>query len=216
MKTLLLTVAAVLALGVIQGRAGDGKKANASVAAAVEASKDTKKSVNTNEVAIIKTSKGEMVVEFFSDVAPKTVENFKGLSAKGFYDGTAFHRIIAGFMIQGGDPLTKDPANEARFGTGGPGYMIKAEFNSRPHVKGILSMARSADPDSAGSQFFICHGDASFLNNKYTVFGKLIKGEDVLDKIAGTPVGSNRGEMSKPKERITIDSIKLVPADSVK
>ena len=110
---------------------------------------------NSNEVAVIKTTQGEMVLEFWSDVAPNTVENFKKLAKKGFYDGTAFHRVIPGFMIQGGDPLTKDASMQARWGTGDPGYKITAEFNARRHVKGVLSMARSQDPDSAGSQFFI-------------------------------------------------------------
>ncbi|HWY77302.1 MAG TPA: peptidylprolyl isomerase [Verrucomicrobiae bacterium] len=164
------------------------------------------------EVAVIKTTAGEMVAEFWPDVAPKTVENFKTLAKKGFYDGTCFHRVIKGFMIQGGDPLTKDASAEARWGTGGPGYSIKAEFNDRPHVRGVLSMARSADPDSAGSQFFICHGDPSFLDHKYTAFGKLIKGDDVLEKIATTPTHPQ----DRPNERQGIISIKIVPADSVK
>ena len=183
----------------------------------VETSKEEKKSVSANEVAVIKTSEGEMVVEFWSDVAPKTVENFKTLAKKGFYDGTAFHRIIKDFMIQGGDPLTKDPAAEARWGTGDPGYKIKAEFNDRPHVKGVLSMARSADPDSAGSQFFVCLTKVPHLDRKYTGFGKLIKGEDVLDKIGNTPVGpSAMGENSRPKKRVEVQSVKIVPADSIK
>src|SRR5438477_11900322 len=108
----------------------------------------------TDEVAVIKTTEGEMVVKFWPDVAPKTVENFKKLAKDGFYDGTAFHRIVKGFMIQGGDPLSKK--DDARVGTGGPGYTIKAEFNDKSHQRGVLSMARSSDPDSAGSQFFIC------------------------------------------------------------
>lgn len=166
------------------------------------------------EVAVIKTTEGEMVAEFWPDVAPKTVENFKKLAREGFYDGTAFHRIIKGFMIQGGDPLTKDQKNEARFGTGDPGYKIKAEFNDRSHQRGVLSMARSNDPDSAGSQFFICLGDASFLNRKYTAFGKVIKGDDVLGKIGDTPVTASRGESSKPTKRIEVQSVKIVPADS--
>ena len=140
------------------------------------------------EVAVLKTSAGEMVVEFWPEVAPKTVENFKKLAREGFYDGTAFHRIIKGFMIQGGDPNTKDPAKESSYGTGGPGYSVPAEFNDRPHVRGVLSMARSADPNSAGSQFFICLGTASSLDHQYTAFGKVIKGLDVLDKIGDTPV----------------------------
>ena len=170
-----------------------------------------------NEVAVMKTTEGDMVIEFWPDVAPKTVENFKKLAREKFYDGTAFHRIIKGFMIQGGDPLTKDPANEARFGTGDPGYKIKAEFNDRSHQRGVLSMARSQDPDSAGSQFFICHGDASQLDHQYTAFGKVIKGDDVLEKIANTPVTGNAfGEPSKPTKRVEIKSVEIVAADSVK
>ncbi len=164
------------------------------------------------EVAVVKTSVGTMVVEFWPEVAPKTVENFKTLSKKGFYDGTAFHRIIKGFMIQGGDPLSKDE-NNSRVGTGGPGHMIKAEFNDRHHERGVLSMARSSNPDSAGSQFFICHGDAGFLDRQYTGFGKVIKGDDVLEKIATTPTVSANGENSKPKIRIVVESITIVPAD---
>lgn len=168
----------------------------------------------SNEAAIISTDHGDMVVEFWSDVAPQTVENFKKLAREGFYDGTAFHRIIKGFMVQGGDPLTKDPAAESRWGTGDPGYKIKAEFNDRSHQKGVLSMARSQHPDSAGCQFFIVHGDASFLDRQYTGFGKVVKGEDVLDKLANLPVGrSNSGENSKPVERAGVTSIKIVPAD---
>ncbi|MFO1501116.1 MAG: peptidylprolyl isomerase [Verrucomicrobiota bacterium] len=168
-------------------------------------------------MAVIKTTAGDMVAEFWTDVAPKTVENFKKLAREGFYDGTAFHRIIKGFMIQGGDPLTKDRSREADYGTGDPGYKIKAEFNKKPHVRGVLSMARSRDPDSAGSQFFICLDRAANLDNQYTGFGKLIKGEDVLVKLGDTPVGPNKfGEPSKPKTRVEVISIKIVPASSVK
>jgi peptidyl-prolyl cis-trans isomerase B (cyclophilin B) len=166
-----------------------------------------------SELAQITTTEGEMVIEFWPDVAPKTVENFKTLAQKGFYDGTCFHRIIKGFMIQGGDPLTRDPSRESHWGTGGPGYQIKAEFNDRSHQRGVISMARSANPDSAGSQFFICDGDASFLDRQYTAFGKLVKGDEVLAKIAGTPVGSGgSGEQSKPQKRIGVISVKIVPA----
>ena len=172
---------------------------------------------STNEVAVITTTAGEMVVEFWPEVAPKTVENFKKLAKQGFYDGTAFHRIIKGFMIQGGDPNTKDPAKEDQYGTGGPGYQINAEFNDRKHVRGVLSMARSQNPNSAGSQFFIMLGPAPFLDKQYTGFGKLIKGDDVLAKIGDTPVTASRGgEQSKPTRRIEVQSIKIVPADSVK
>jgi peptidyl-prolyl cis-trans isomerase B (cyclophilin B) len=168
------------------------------------------KPVNANEVAVIKTSEGEMVLEFWPDVAPGHVENFKKLAKQGFYDGTCFHRVIKGFMIQGGDPLTKDEANQSRWGTGDPGYKIKAEFSDKPHVRGVLSMARSQDPNSAGSQFFICHGDPRFLDKQYTAFGKLIKGDDVLEKIATTPTQPG----DRPLKRMNVESIKIVPADS--
>lgn len=169
------------------------------------------------EVAVIKTSLGEMVVEFWPDVAPKTVENFKSLAKKGFYDGTAFHRIINGFMIQGGDPLTKDESKASMWGTGDPGYKIKAEFNDHKHVRGVLSMARSRDPDSAGSQFFICLGPAPSLDNQYTAFGKVIKGDDVLGKLGDVPVGpGNRGENSRPVTRAAIESVKIVGIDRIK
>jgi peptidyl-prolyl cis-trans isomerase B (cyclophilin B) len=172
---------------------------------------------NANEVAVIKTSEGEMVVQFWTNAAPKTIENFKKLAREGFYDGTIFHRIIKGFMIQGGDPSSKDPAKESSYGEGGPGYKIKAEFNDFPHVRGVLSMARESDPDSAGSQFFICLGSIPHLDRKYTTFGKLIKGDDVLAKIGDTPVTKNSmGEQSKPTKRVVIENIKIVPADSVK
>jgi peptidyl-prolyl cis-trans isomerase B (cyclophilin B) len=174
-------------------------------------------SKNTNEVAIIKTSAGEMVVEFWPDVAPNTVENFKKLARQGFYDGTASHRLIRGFMIQLGDPYTKDPSKEAMWGQGDPGYKIKAEFNERKHERGVLSMARSADPDSAGSQFFICFNAQPGLDGQYTTFGKLIKGEEVLAKLETTPCGPGRdGAPSKPLQRVGVESIKIVPADSIK
>lgn len=191
------------------------KKAGATDTKAPEAKKAERAS--TNEVAVIKTSAGEMVVEFWPEVAPKHVENFKKLARQGFYDSTAFHRIMKGFMIQGGDPKTKDLTKEDEYGTGDPGYKINAEFNSRKHVRGVLSMARSRDPNSAGSQFFIMLGDAPSLDNQYTGFGKLIKGEEVLMKIGDTQVERSRsGEPSKPKERVEVQSIKIVPADSVK
>jgi peptidyl-prolyl cis-trans isomerase B (cyclophilin B) len=167
-----------------------------------------------NEIAIIQTTAGEMTVEFWPDVAPKTVENFKALAREGFYDGTAFHRIVKGFMIQGGDPLTKDPQMESRWGTGGPGHRVKAEFNDRSHTRGVLSMARSQDPDSAGSQFFICLADASFLNGQYTAFGRLTHGDDVLGAIGDTPTtAGSGGERSKPTVRIGVERIQIVPAD---
>jgi peptidyl-prolyl cis-trans isomerase B (cyclophilin B) len=171
----------------------------------------------SNEVAVIKTSEGDMVVQFWTDAAPNTVENFKKLARQGFYDGTIFHRIVKQFMIQGGDPNSKDPAKENSYGQGGPGYNIKAEFNDHSHDRGVISMARSQDPDSAGSQFFICLAPVRRLDHQYTTFGKLIKGQDVLEKIGDTPVTKNSmGEPSKPTKRVVIESIKIVPADSVK
>jgi peptidyl-prolyl cis-trans isomerase B (cyclophilin B) len=190
----------------------------AAILAVASVNAEEQKPMNSaNEVAVIKTSEGEMVAEFWPEVAPNTVENFKKLARAGFYDGTAFHRIVKGFMIQGGDPLTKDPAKESRYGTGDPGYKIKAEFNDRSHERGVLSMARSSNPDSAGSQFFICLANVSRLDHQYTTFGKLIKGDDVLGKIGDTEVTtSDSGERSKPTKRVTVESIKIVPADSVK
>ena len=185
---------------------------------AAEEKKEEKTSVKTsNEVAVIKTSEGEMVLQFWTDAAPNTIENFKKLAREGFYDGTIFHRIVKGFMIQGGDPNSKDPAKENSYGEGGPSYKIKAEFNDHSHQRGVISMARSSDPDSAGSQFFICLAPVPRLDHQYTTFGKLIKGDDVLGKIGDTPVARNSaGEMSKPSKRVVIESIKIVPADSAK
>ena len=167
-----------------------------------------------NEVAVFETTSGRMVLEFWPDVAPKTVENFKKLAREGFYDGTCFHRIIKGFMIQGGDPLTKDPTRQSHWGTGGPGYKIKAEFNDRKHVRGVISMARSSHPDSAGSQFFICHGDAAFLNGQYTAFGQLTQGDDVLEKLANSPVAAgDGGERSRPTGRVGLTRVQILAAD---
>ena len=209
MRCFLITGLLSLGLGLTAGYCQDEKKETKT-----EPPKEEQKAVsNNNEVAIIKTSAGEMTVEFWPDVAPKTVENFKTLAKKGFYDGTAFHRIIKGFMIQGGDPLTKDPTAEARWGTGDPGYKIKAEFNDKQHVKGVLSMARSANPDSAGCQFFIVLDAAPHLDRKYTAFGKVSKGLDVLEAIGNTPVSASAsGEPSKPQKRVEVQSVKIVPA----
>ncbi|MGA4644159.1 peptidylprolyl isomerase [Limisphaera sp. 4302-co] len=162
----------------------------------------------SGERAVIQTSEGTMVLELWPEVAPRHVENFKKLACEGFYDGTCFHRVIAGFVIQGGDPLTKDESQKARWGTGGPPHCVPAEFNDRPHVRGVLSMARAQDPDSAGSQFFICHGDARFLDGQYTAFGRLVEGEDVLDRIAQTPTD----DRDCPIRRIHVESIRIVPA----
>lgn len=155
----------------------------------------------TTQAKIVLTSKGvlmgEIVIRFFSDVAPGHVKNFVKLSQEGFYNGTTFHRIIPGFMIQGGDPNSKNP-DRSMHGMGGPGYKIKAEFNSKPHKRGIVSMARANDPDSAGSQFFICVADANFLDWQYTVFGEVVSGMDVADKV----VGMKRDGRDNPLERV--------------
>ena len=148
--------------------------------------------------AIIETKFGSMEIRFFPDKAPKHVENFIKLAKAGFYDKTIFHRVIPGFMIQGGDPNTKDEKNKAQYGTGGPGHTVKAEFNDRPHVRGTVSMARSPDPDSAGSQFFIVVKDSPSLDGKYTVFGEVVKGMEVADKIVSQP----RDARDNPLERI--------------
>lgn len=166
--------------------------------------------MSENTKAIIKTSKGDMTVELWSDIAPNTVANFLKLAGEKFYEGTRFHRIIKGFMIQGGCPNTKDLDAEAKWGTGGPGYTVKAEFNDRRHQKGVLSMARAQHPDSAGCQFFVCNGDASFLDNQYTAFGMVVEGLNTLDAISDIPVTNKRGENSFPTELVTIDSITAV------
>ncbi len=162
--------------------------------------------------AIIKTKLGEMEIKFFSQLAPQHVENFIKLAKGGVYNGTIFHRVIPGFMIQGGDPNTKDPAKKETYGQGGPGYTVKAEFNDTPHKRGIVSMARAADPDSAGSQFFVVVEDSRFLDGKYTVFGEVVKGIGVADKIVseprvicdpqGRPTPPGQGSCDNPLERI--------------
>jgi peptidyl-prolyl cis-trans isomerase B (cyclophilin B) len=165
---------------------------------------ETKKNFTKEEMkkmpetkAVIETKFGNMEIRFFPDVAPKHVNNFIELAKKGFYDGTIFHRVIPGFMIQGGDPNSKSP-DKSQHGMGGPGYMVKAEFNEKPHKRGTLSMARSGQPDSAGSQFFICVADAPFLDRQYTVFGEVVSGMEVVDKIVSQP----RDPKDNPNERI--------------
>lgn len=210
MKKLSLNAILILLFGVALATAAETN--NAATPKAEAKKEEVKPATAVKEVAVVKTSEGEMVLEFWPDVAPGHVENFIKLAKQGFYDGTCFHRVIKGFMIQGGDPNTKDESKKNSWGMGGPGYQIKAEFNSKPHVRGVLSMARSSDPNSAGSQFFICHGDPRFLDGQYTAFGKLIKGDDVLEKIATTPTE----RPDRPIKRVNIDSIKIVAADSIK
>ena len=150
------------------------------------------------KVAVLNTNMGRIVLKFFPDVAPGHVKNFISLANKKFYDGTKFHRVIPGFMIQGGDPYSAN--GKGPVGTGDPGYKIKAEFNKTPHTRGILSMARSSDPDSAGSQFFIVVKDSHFLDGQYTVFGQVVEGMDVVDKIVNLP--RDGSDMPTPKEAV--------------
>jgi|TARA_B110000438_G_scaffold128902_1_gene125198 cyclophilin family peptidyl-prolyl cis-trans isomerase len=152
---------------------------------------------SAKEIAVIETNLGKIEVEFFEDKAPGHVKNFKDLAKKGFYDGVTFHRVIPGFMIQGGDPNTKNN-DRSNHGMGGPGYSIKAEFNDTLHKRGVLSMARSQDPNSGGSQFFIVVEDSNFLDGKYTAFGKVLSGMSVADTIVNVP----RDPKDNPNKRV--------------
>ncbi len=203
-----MMIAAAVATGILLARGA------CTMAAETNKVAEEKKVATTEKVAVIETKFGKMVVSFYDKDAPNTVANFQKLASQGFYDGTAFHRIVKGFMIQGGDPNSKDPENP-NAGMGGPGYNIKAEFNTNQHVLGVISMARSSDPDSAGSQFFICLGNASFLNGQYTAFGKLIAGEDVLKKIGDMPTKMDRfgREQSVPEERVVVEKISITTRD---
>ena len=155
--------------------------------------------MSAGQIAVIETNFGNIVIQLFPDVAPGHVENFVKLARDGFYDGSTFHRVIPGFMIQGGDPNSKDE-DRSNDGQGGPGYTINAEFSDVPHKRGILSMARAQDPNSAGSQFFIVVADSNFLDGQYTVFGEVIEGMDVADKI----VNVERDSMDNPLEKVTM------------
>jgi len=197
MKKLLLSLVTVAALCGLVAQAEDKPKTE----------EKTVSTPSADEVAVLTTNEGTMVLEFWPDVAPKHVANFKKLATSGFYDGTAFHRVIKGFMIQGGDPLTKDDSKQGMWGTGGPGWKVDAEFNKKSHVRGVLSAARSNDPNSAGSQFFICHDKATFLDGQYTAFGKLIKGDEVLEKINSTKTDPQ----DRPEKKIVMTSVKIVP-----
>ena len=151
----------------------------------------------SNEIAVIETSLGNIEFEFLEDLAPGHIKNFKDLANSDFYNGTTFHRIIPGFMAQGGDPNTKSD-DRSSHGTGGPGHTIKAEFSDEPHARGIVSMARSQDPDSAGSQFFVVVKDSGFLDGQYTAFGKVLSGMTVADQIVNVP----RDRKDNPNETI--------------
>ena len=155
--------------------------------------------MSDRQIAVIETNFGTIVIQLFPDVAPGHVENFVKLAQDGFYDGTTFHRVIPGFMIQGGDPNSKDD-DRSNDGQGGPGYTINAEFSDKPHKRGILSMARAQDPNSAGSQFFIVVADSNFLDGQYTVFGEVIEGMEVADKIVNVEKDGN----DKPREKVTM------------
>lgn len=156
------------------------------------------------KTALLQTSMGDITIEFNSKVAPNHVENFKKLARSGFYDGTTFHRVLPGFMIQGGDPNTKDD-DRSNDGKGGPGYTIDAEFSDIKHTRGIVSMARRSDPNSAGSQFFIVVKDSSHLDSQYTVFGKVTSGMDVVDKIVSVPRDAN----DNPIKKVTVDKVTI-------
>jgi peptidyl-prolyl cis-trans isomerase B (cyclophilin B) len=153
----------------------------------------------SEQQAIIHTKLGDITLKFFPEVAPNHVKSFIELAQKGFYNGTTFHRVVPKFVIQGGDPNSKNP-DRSSHGMGGPGYQLKAEFNNKLHRRGTLSMARSAHPDSAGSQFFICVADAPFLDGKYTAFGEVVKGMEVVDKIVSQPRDGN----DNPNDRIEV------------
>jgi cyclophilin family peptidyl-prolyl cis-trans isomerase len=194
MKTLRYIIAAFIIMMSVQAAfSADPKTKNVTVKKFKQ--EEIKKMSETK--AVIETKFGSITLKFFPDVAPNHVNNFIELAKKGFYDGTTFHRVIPGFMIQGGDPNSKD-ANKARHGTGGPGYNVNAEFSDKPHKRGTLSMARAADPNSAGSQFFICVKDSPSLNRQYTVFGEVVSGMDAVDNIVSAP----RDQRDNPTERI--------------
>ena len=158
-----------------------------------------------NEVTVIETSLGNIEFEFLEDKAPGHVKNFKDLANSEFYNGTIFHRVIPGFMVQGGDPNTKSD-DRSTHGTGGPGHTIKAEFNDETHARGVVSMARSQDPDSAGSQFFVVVNDSDFLDGQYTVFGRVISGMNVVDKIVDSPRDGNDNPFERIEMKVTIES----------
>lgn len=165
-----------------------------------------------NTLATLQTDMGDITLKFFYDKAPKHVENFVDLATKGFYDGTMFHRVIPGFMIQGGDPLTKKPENPGSpYGTGGSEKKLTAEFNDTLHKRGILSMARSQDPNSASSQFFVVVKDSAFLDNQYSAFGEVVSGMEVADKIAAVP----RNAQDRPNEPVRIKKVLLTQAKSM-
>ena len=156
-------------------------------------------------IGIIETNKGTIELKFFPEKAPNHVDNFKKLAGEGFYDGTLFHRVIPGFMIQGGDPNTKNHDDRGSHGTGGPDNNVDAEFNDIKHRRGIVSMARSQDPNSAGSQFFIVVKDSFFLDNNYTVFGEVVAGMEVADEI----VSVERDTRDNPLDPVIVEKVSI-------
>jgi peptidyl-prolyl cis-trans isomerase B (cyclophilin B) len=190
----------------------------ASAQAAVKGKKKVTARDYANTLAVLKTDMGDVTLKFHYDKAPKHVENFVDLAAKGFYDGTMFHRVIPGFMIQGGDPFTKKPEDPRRpYGTGGNvdaqgrEVRVKAEFNDTPHKRGIVSMARASDPNSASSQFFIVVKDSAFLDHQYSAFGEVVSGMEVADKIAAAPRNAN----DRPNQPIRIKKVVLSQVKSL-
>jgi peptidyl-prolyl cis-trans isomerase B (cyclophilin B) len=206
----LVVAAAALLLAALPIAAAQAPKAK-------KETKVTKTRDYAHTLAVLKTSQGDVTVKFFYEKAPNHLKNFVDLAAKGFYDGTLFHRVIAGFMIQGGDPLTKDPKNAAAYGTGGnrdekgAPVNVKAEFNETPHRRGILSMARSSSPDSASSQFFIVVKDSPFLDRQYTAFGEVTKGMEVVDKIVtASDTDPASGGAGRPRSYQKLIKVELV------
>lgn len=199
-----LKIAGMMSLFMTVGMAGIGLAADAAPAGSESVSA-------SNARAVIKTKFGDIEIKFLPDVAPKHVENFIKLAKSGFYNGTIFHRVIPGFMIQGGDPNTKDSLKKGAYGQGGPGHNVKAEFSDLPHKRGVVSMARAQDPDSAGSQFFVVVEESRFLDRKYTIFGEVVKGIGVADKIValprvmcqtGAPSPADKGPCDNPIDRV--------------
>lgn len=207
-RLIALATLAVLALG-NPALAAQSKKAGK------KETKVTKARDYAKTLAVIKTDQGDITVRFFHDKAPNHVKNFIDLSASGFYDGTLFHRVIPDFMVQGGDPLTKDMANSGQFGTGGNKdkssnpINVKAEFNDVSHKRGVLSMARASDPDSASSQFFIVVKDSLFLDRQYTAFGEVVKGLEVADAIVKAS-DSEPNSNGRPRKLQKIKKIELI------
>jgi peptidyl-prolyl cis-trans isomerase B (cyclophilin B) len=196
-RAFLLSMLAVLTITVSLGVAGD-----------IRSRTFTKREIQqmAKTTAVIMTKFGDITLKFFPEVAPNHVKNFIDLAKSGFYNGTIFHRVVPGFVVQGGDPNTRSP-DRSKHGMGGPGYTVKAEFSNLPHKRGTLSMARSGHPDSAGSQFFICVAPAPFLDGKYTVFGEVTSGMDVVDKIVSQP----RDPRDNPAERVEMQVVIIGP-----